>query len=127
MATFGSCLSRFSVVPAILLVAAYIFCALQPTKRHDVYPAMVASKTYADSGSGRAKVLRPSRMQIRVPSTRGRDGKKWSDHLGDANLAVASLSLEAPREPVSGWHPAPNAGPIPFLLRKHNPRDPPRA
>jgi hypothetical protein len=127
MTALGSCLSRLSVVPAILLVAAYVFCALHPVKRHDARPATVASKTYADSGSGRAKMLRPSRMQVRLPNAAGSDPKKWSEHLGDANLANARLSSEAPREPVGSWDPAPNAGSIPLVLRRHHPRDPPQA
>jgi hypothetical protein len=98
----GSCLSRFAAASVVLLVAAYILCGVQPAKRHDVRPAMVASKTYADSGSGRARMLRPSRMQMRLPR-------------------------EARREPIGSWHPAPYSGLVPFLLRKHNPRDPPRA
>jgi hypothetical protein len=127
MAKSGSCLSRLSDIPAFLLVAAFVICGFQPAKRADAPAAAVTSKTYVDSGSGRAKMLRPTRMQVRLSSTRSLDGKKWSEQLGDASLTLASLQLEAPRKPAARWYPAANAGSIPFLLRTHNPRDPPRA
>jgi hypothetical protein len=123
MANWGLSLARFSVVPAFLLVAAYICCAPPRADSAATHPTTVASKTYADSGSQRARMLRPSRAQIRLPNARKPDGKKGSDDPGGVNVAATGFFLDDLQ--ASAGSPTSDARLTPALLRQHHPRDPP--
>jgi len=124
MAMAGS--ARIFRLAVLLPLLAVIFCfaAIPSQEGRRSEPARIASKPYADAGSGRVRVLRPTRIQVRMP--RGfhpadKDGEKLKAavlHQGGVHAERGVAALAPPPSEIR---------PDLFPFRTHNPRDPPRA
>ena len=118
---------RLIAAPALLLAIAYLLCALPIANIPRGNVPSVSSQPYADAGSSRAKVLRPARVQARVPQTSGADGKSEQKSPDNSFLLVSSLAIQVDCIAPGSACAATNVAPDPFRVRTRNPRDPPQS
>jgi hypothetical protein len=116
---------RLMASPTLLLAIACFFCALPIANVPRDHVPSLGSQPYADAGTNRAKVLRPARVQARVPQSSGADGKSEQKAPGNSLLLASGISIQVDFIALGSACAATNVAPDPFRVRTRNPRDPP--
>lgn len=118
---------RLAVLLLLPLVAIYYLACTSSLAEHQrSQPSRVASKPYADAGTGRVKLLRPARIHVRQPRAHDLGSKGWDDKPKIAALAVVGFTARGPLPALEHTLIAADTRPDMFLFRTRNPRDPPR-
>jgi len=113
-----------SVLLLPLLAIFYLVCGPSPST--DARPEKVASKLHFEADTGRVKVLRPARIQIRVPRANDLSGRAGGDQWKDLNLTLVSVDPKGPLLVRVRILAASERPPNFLLFRTRNPRDSPR-
>jgi hypothetical protein len=111
---------------ALFLLAIPHLALSAATEAHRSRPEAVASKPYVDDSTGRVKLLRPARVQVRV--SRNQDFSRGGKSDFSKDLCLAPISADASSSLPMPQHPrvVSKNQPLQVLVRTRNPRDPPR-
>jgi hypothetical protein len=114
-----------SVLLLPLLAIFYLVCGPAPST--DARSEKVASKPHFEADTGRVKVLRPARIQMRVPrASRDLSGRAGGDRWKDLSLTLVSVDPKGPLLVRVRLLVASERPPSLLLFRTRNPRDSPR-
>jgi len=119
-------LAALLLLPSLLAIF-YLVCGPAPsTDANHTRPEKVASKPHFETDTGRVKVLRPARIQMRVPRANDLSGRAGGDQWKDLSLTLVSVDPMGPLLVRVRLLVASERSPNSFLFRTRNPRDSPR-
>ena len=116
-----------SVLLLPLLAIFYIVCGQSSSTDADrARPEKIASKPHFEADSGRVKLLRPPRVQMRVPRANDLSGRAGGDQWKDLSFTLVSVDPRGPLLARVRLLVASERPPNWLLFRTRNPRDSPR-